>query len=70
MLILVHIFSPVIALGIAFSAWVAAVFWAYAAILGDPDGRDGNDDGKATVLGVGAWWERWLERGLRFEEDE
>lgn len=69
MLILIHLFSPVYALGIALSAWVAAVFWAYAVILGDPDGRDGNDDGRAAVLGVRAWWERWLERGLTIQQD-
>lgn len=61
----VHILSPVFALGIALSAWVAAVFWAYAAVLGDPDGQDGNDDGKAAVLCVRTWWEQWLLRGIR-----
>lgn len=66
-IIFVHIFAPVFALGIALSAWVAAVFWAYAAILGDPDGQDGNDDGKAAVLCVRAWWEQWLLRGIRCE---
>ena len=68
-LILIHIFSPVYALGIALSAWVAAVFWAYAVILGDPDGRDRNDDGRTAVLGVRVWWQRWLERGLIFQHD-
>lgn len=64
MLVLVNILSPIYAIGICLSAWVAALFWFYAAILGDPDTgyRDGRDDGRAAVLGVRRWWERWLEQ--------
>ncbi|KAL9603125.1 MAG: hypothetical protein Q9219_001328 [cf. Caloplaca sp. 3 TL-2023] len=65
MLIVIHIFSPAYAVGIAALAWVAAGFWATALVLGNPDGRDGRDDGKAVVLGVRRLWERWLRRGLR-----
>ncbi|KAL8716625.1 MAG: hypothetical protein Q9225_006058 [Loekoesia sp. 1 TL-2023] len=65
LLILVNIFFPIYAAGIAVTAWVAAGFWATALILGNPDGRDGKDDGKAVVLGVRRLWERWLKRGLR-----
>lgn len=65
MLITIHTFSPVYAAGIAVTAWIAAGFWATALILGNPDGRDGRDDGKAVVLGVRSLWERWLRRGLR-----
>ncbi|KAL8940166.1 MAG: hypothetical protein Q9216_002954 [Gyalolechia sp. 2 TL-2023] len=64
-LVVIHTFSPVYAAGIAVTAWVAAGFWATALILGNPDGRDGKDDGKAVVLGVRRLWERWLRRGLR-----
>ena len=46
------------------SAWVAAGFWAFAAIMGDPDGQDGKDDGRAAVLGVRKWWEKWLARAI------
>lgn len=65
MLIPLNLLAPIYAAGIALSAWVAAAFWFYAAILGDPEGGDGRDDGKAAVLGVSRWWERWLERGRR-----
>lgn len=66
MLLLVNILSPIYAIGICLSAWVAALFWFYAAILGDPDTgcRDGRDDGRAAVLGVRRWWEKWLEQAL------
>ncbi|KAI4142274.1 MAG: hypothetical protein L6R39_005003 [Caloplaca ligustica] len=63
--IFVNVFSPIYAAAIAVTAWVAAGFWATAIILGNPDGRDGKDDGKAVVLGVRGLWERWLRRGLR-----
>lgn len=72
MLIPLNLLAPIYAIGIALSAWVAAVFWFYAAILGDPEGGDGRDDGRAAVLGVSEWWERWLEKGGRttvFEGD-
>lgn len=65
MLIPLNLLAPIYALGIALSAWVAAAFWFYAAILGDPEGGDGRDDGRAAVLGVCGWWQRWLEKGGR-----
>ncbi|KAF2400251.1 hypothetical protein EJ06DRAFT_556594 [Trichodelitschia bisporula] len=67
-LVVVLLFSPFVAIGVALAAWVAAVFWFYAGIIGDPTGSDtpkGYNDGKASVLGVRSWWERWLERALR-----
>ncbi|MCJ1433139.1 hypothetical protein MMC27_002498 [Xylographa pallens] len=64
MLIFVSMFSPVYAVGIASASWVAAVFWFYSAILGEPQGANRLDnDGRAAVLGVRGWWERWLVRG-------
>ncbi|KAL9095773.1 MAG: hypothetical protein Q9163_006496 [Psora crenata] len=67
MLILVTIsfFSPLIALGVGIAAWVAASFWFFAAILGNPDGKDDKNDGRAAVMGVRRFWEAWLVRGLR-----
>ncbi|KAF2839613.1 hypothetical protein M501DRAFT_973178 [Patellaria atrata CBS 101060] len=65
MLFIIHLFSPLIAFGVAVASWTTAFFWFYAAIIGDPDGKDGHNDGRATVLGVRAWWERWLLRAMR-----
>ena len=70
MLVLVNILSPVYALGICMAAWVAAGFWFFAAILGDPNVKDENergkdDDGRTAVMTVRRWWERWLMRGLQ-----
>ena len=65
MLVVVHLFSPIVALGIALAAWTAAAFWIFTSILGDPGGNDGHNDGKESILGVRNWWEKWLSRGLR-----
>ncbi|KAF2272813.1 uncharacterized protein EI97DRAFT_196765 [Westerdykella ornata] len=66
MLILVLLFSPIVAIGVAVGAWTAACFWFFSAILGDPAGQDqGHNDGKDTLLGVRNWWDRWLSRGLK-----
>jgi hypothetical protein len=65
MLVVIHLFSPVIAFGVAIAAWTAAAFWFFSSILGDPGGHDGHNDGKESILGVRKWWEQWLSRGLR-----
>lgn len=65
MLVMIHLLSPFVALGVGFMAWVAGCFWMFAAIIGDPGSKDGHNDGKESVLGVRAWWERWLCRALR-----
>ncbi|KAI9820663.1 MAG: hypothetical protein M1827_005032 [Pycnora praestabilis] len=65
MLTLIHLVSPIVSFGVAMAAWVAAIFWFYAAILGDPDGRGGKDDGRATVVAVRDWWGGWLESAFR-----
>ncbi|KAH7090397.1 hypothetical protein FB567DRAFT_589793 [Paraphoma chrysanthemicola] len=67
MLVIIHLFSPVIAFGVAIAAWTAAGFWFFSSILGDPGGHDGgrHNDGKESILGVRKWWERWLSRALR-----
>lgn len=65
MMIILHLLSPVVAIGVAIGAWTAAFFWFFSAILGDPAGQDGHNDGKESLLGVRNWWDRWLSRGLR-----
>jgi hypothetical protein len=65
MMIVVHLLSPIVAIGVAIGAWTAAFFWFFSAILGDPAGQDGHNDGKESLLGVRNWWDRWLSRGLR-----
>ncbi|KAI8934754.1 hypothetical protein NX059_008442 [Plenodomus lindquistii] len=65
MLVVIHLFSPIVAFGVAIAAWTAAGFWFFSSILGDPGGHDGHNDGKESILGVRNWWERWLSRGLR-----
>ncbi|KAJ4331935.1 hypothetical protein N0V95_009776 [Ascochyta clinopodiicola] len=67
MLVVIHLFSPIIAFGIAVAAWTAAGFWFFSSILGDPGGHDGgrHNDGQDCILGVRNYWERWLSRGLR-----
>lgn len=46
------------------SAWTAGGFWFFSTILGDPTGKDSRNDGRESVLGVRAWWERWLLKGF------
>ncbi|KAJ4355896.1 uncharacterized protein N0V89_003921 [Didymosphaeria variabile] len=65
MLVVIHLLSPFIAVGVAIAAWTAACFWFFSAILGDPAGQDGHNDGKESILGVRNWWDRWLSRALR-----
>lgn len=64
-LVVANILAPIYAIAIAVAAWVAAVFWTYTAILGNPDGGEDRDDGREAVLAVRGWWERWLLLGLR-----
>jgi len=68
LLIMIILLSPIVSFGVAMAAWVAGAFWFFNAILGDPDGSDkprGYNDGRASVIGVRKWWERWLTRALR-----
>lgn len=34
-------------------------------ILGNPDGTERRDDGRAAVLGVRNWWRIWLRKAGR-----
>jgi len=72
LLVIIHLLSPLVSIGVAIASWVSAVFWFYAAILGDPGGVDGRNgygkdynDGRASVLAVRAWWRNWLTKALR-----
>jgi hypothetical protein len=65
MLVIIHAFSPIVAMGVAIASWTAAGFFLFSSILGDPGGHDGHNDGKECIVGVRNWWERWLCRGLR-----
>ena len=64
-LILVHIAAPIVSLALAFFAWIAAVFWLFAIIMGNPDGTEKRDDGRATVLGARNYLQRYLLGALR-----
>lgn len=65
MLVVVMLLSPILSMGMAFAAWVAAIFWMASAVVGDPAGLDKRDDGRETVLALRNFWERWLVRSMR-----
>lgn len=65
MLVLVHAVSPVLSLGLTLSAWVAACFWLFALMMGNPDGTDSDDDGRVTVLRLRNWWEKFLSSSAK-----
>jgi hypothetical protein len=84
-LMLVHLFSPLISIGVVLSAWVAGFFWFYAGIIGNPEGagaeqqrtnvryleeKDGENDGRASVLTVRNWWKGWLTKAVVYVMDE
>ncbi|KAJ9634028.1 uncharacterized protein PV06_08518 [Exophiala oligosperma] len=64
-LVLIHVISPLISLGNAVAAWIVAVFWLFAIIMGNPDGTEKRDDGRATVLMLRDWWEKCLLYAVR-----
>jgi len=64
-LVLINLVSPIISLGNAIAAWVVAVFWLFAIIMGNPDGTEKRDDGRATVLMLRDWWEKCLLSAVR-----
>jgi len=63
-LLLVHVLSPFVAMAVSLSAWAVAIYWVFAAMIGDPDGTEGGNDGRATVLGLRAYWEMWLCKAM------
>jgi len=59
-LVLIHAISPFLSVCVAISSWVAACFWLFALTMGNPDGTERGDDGRATVLNLRDWWEKFL----------
>ncbi|PGH15711.1 hypothetical protein AJ80_05419 [Polytolypa hystricis UAMH7299] len=64
-LILIHLLSPLLVFPLLFAAWIAAFFWIFTMIMGNPDGTERKDDGRAAVLGVRNWWRIWLGQPRR-----
>ncbi len=64
-LITMYLAAPILSLGVAIAAWVSASFWIFAIVMGNPDGSERRDDGRATVLGVRNRWERYLLSAVR-----
>lgn len=64
-LIIVLSLAPLLCIGLSLAAWVAAFFWIFAMILGNPDGTERKDDGRAAVLGVNRWWQTWLSKSRK-----
>ncbi|KAI9849042.1 MAG: hypothetical protein M1837_005933 [Sclerophora amabilis] len=64
-LALLLIASPVLSVGVAVASWVCASFWLYNLILGNPDGKDRKNDGRAAVLAVRGWWVKALHNVFR-----
>lgn len=62
-LITVLALAPFLCIGLSLAVWIAAFFWIFAMILGNPDGTEKGDDGRAAVLGVNTWWQTWLSKG-------
>lgn len=60
MSILVLTLSPFFSIAILLFAWTAASFWVFTMVMGNPDGTERKDDGRAAVLGVCKWWQTWL----------
>lgn len=65
LLIVVHVVAPVVSVCMAFFSWIAAVFWLFAITMGNPDGTEKRDDGRATVLMARNKWEKYLLLALR-----
>jgi len=66
MLVVVHLLAPVLAMGISMWAWIVAIYWTFAAMVGNPDGLDGRNDGRELVLYLrGFWLDGWLMRAVK-----
>ena len=68
-LILVLLVAPFLSFSLFIAVWIAAFFWVFAIVVGNPDGTDRRDDGRAAVLGVNAWWTSWLSRSRTSQEE-
>ncbi|OAX79385.1 hypothetical protein ACJ72_06298 [Emergomyces africanus] len=60
LLFLIHLVSPLLIPPLLLASWIAASFWVFTMILGNPDGMEWRDDGRVAVLGVRNWWWSWL----------
>ncbi|EGC46664.1 predicted protein [Histoplasma capsulatum var. duboisii H88] len=59
-LLLILLLSPALIPSLLLAAWIAAAFWVFAMIVGNPDGTERRDDGRVAMLGVRNWWWMWL----------
>ncbi|KAE8130950.1 hypothetical protein BDV38DRAFT_265804 [Aspergillus pseudotamarii] len=64
-LIAVLLLSSLLSIAFLLLVWTAAFFWIFAMVLGNPDGTERKDDGRAAVLGVCRWWQTWLRRARK-----
>lgn len=64
-MVMVLLAAPVVAMGVAAWAWIVAIYWLFAAMVGNPDGLDGRNDGRELVLDLREWWIRWLMKAVR-----
>ena len=65
MLVLIHLTSPIISVGVAVASWVNGAFWVFTSIMGNPDGTERRDDGADAVLAVRNWWEGCLLKATK-----
>ncbi|EEQ31298.1 conserved hypothetical protein [Microsporum canis CBS 113480] len=65
MLVAVHLLSPLLLPPTLLAAWICACFWIFVMIMGNPDGKEKTDDGRAAVLAVRNWWCLWLASARR-----
>lgn len=63
--IAVLLICPFLSIVIVLFAWTAAFFWVFAMAMGNPDGTERKDDGRAAVLGVCKWWRTWLAKARK-----
>lgn len=61
----VLLICPFLSIVIVLFAWTAASFWVFAMAMGNPDGTERKDDGRAAVLGVCKWWRIWLAKARK-----
>lgn len=64
-LVLTLLAFPFASIGVSIAAWVSACFWIFAAMMGNPDGTERGDDGRAAVMGVRGWCEKQLLRAVQ-----
>ncbi|EAW14044.1 uncharacterized protein ACLA_070770 [Aspergillus clavatus NRRL 1] len=64
-LLMVLLVSSLLSIAFLLLVWTAAFFWVFAMILGNPDGTERKDDGRAAVLGVVRWWQLWLGKARK-----